>query len=1108
MKRKIISLLSFIVALFMCTCIIHTCVLPARAEEEKEDIQLPSPPTFPIDIEEESTWHIYEEKSLSELVQEDDIKLLRREAVNRTKEITFTVSSLPSVNEAVSYFWNNAAFVQTGKPKEGDYLYWQTDGATASISDHVFTGYQIYTFTPEYYTDAEQEAAVDDAVNDLIDELGIRYKTDYLKVKAVYDWIVGNIRLLEASEDDNLSKTAYSALIEKTADSQGFAVLFYRMMMELGMDTRVIRGKTPEDAPWFWNIVKIGDVYYYTDLAMAKYSGNSEGWFLNGAEDFIGHTADAYYRTLQFTVEYEGALTSYVPQEDDLVTEDVCQGVFLDTRAIRIDENQTYQMKAQVLPEPSVKPVFWSSSDESVVTVDASGLLTGISEGTAYVYASVGEGAKAARCKVTVEKVYPDSGMAYAVLVATDEVTRWGDLVFLRSKNNYEPSTYDEVVDIWGNTYKGVVLAKGATIEGSRCSYNITLRPWSDYNAAILRIYVADRQIIHPQVLNGWFYNLSRLEEFYGAGFDLSCCSAANQMFGDCSSLEKVDFRGMYTPGLKGFSSWFNNCYSLKELDFTPLDTSSLQSMWKMLELCTGLTKLDISTFDTSGVKSMSRAFFGCRSLEEVKLGPGFTNWIDDAYLPAGLWTNGEITKTETELYEEYPLHAAEWAGTWTKVHDDIPVTDVVLNKSELILEEGESERLSVTISPEDATDRTIKWSSTNESVATVDQDGIVTAVKEGTAVIEAWSESAQIGSLCQVIVKKKTIRVEGITMLSPDYTICSFETVQLVAEIIPLNAADRSVTWSSSNPDIAAVNDDGLVMGKKPGVALITAKTNDGGYTCTCTITVSGMLPGFVEITLNKNKAELATGSSLQLKAQIEPLWTDQSVTWTSTDPAIVSVDSNGKVTANRYGTAVVSATSVEDTGAMATCLIQTRFYDVNDSSQYYYKPVYWAADNNITGGYDGVYFGPQRDCTRRELCIFLWRLSNKPAVSGTLPYTDTAKYSTSSDTYKAILWCYKNGIVKGYNDNTFRPDNSVTRKDTMIMLYRLNGKPNVAGTMNFTDCKGKYNKQSDTYKAIIWGTQKGITKGYSDGTFRPDDKCLREHIVTFIYRYDQKFN
>jgi hypothetical protein len=252
-----------------------------------------------------------------------------------------------------------------------------------------------------------------------------------------------------------------------------------------------------------------------------------------------------------------------------------------------------------------------------------------------------------------------------------------------------------------------------------------------------------------------------------------------------------------------------------------------------------------------------------------------------------------------------------------------------------------------------------------------------------------------------------------------------------------------------------------------------------------------------------------MATQETLQLKAAVLPAEADQSVTWTSSDENIARVDSAGKVTALRYGTVTITAASKADHSLTASCTIQTRFYDVNDTGKYYYKPVYWAADSGITTGYDRVYFGPQQNCTRRELSIFLWRLAGKPEASGTLPFSDTGKYTETTDTYKAILWCYTNGIVKGYSDGTFRPDNAIVRKDTMIMLYRLAGKPSVSGTLKFPDARALgYGPETDTYKSIVWGTQNGITNGYADGSFKPNTNCLREHIVTFVYRYDQKFN
>ncbi len=115
--------------------------------------------------------------------------------------------------------------------------------------------------------------------------------------------------------------------------------------------------------------------------------------------------------------------------------------------------------------------------------------------------------------------------------------------------------------------------------------------------------------------------------------------------------------------------------------------------------------------------------------------------------------------------------------------------------------------------------------------------------------------------------------------------------------------------------------------------------------------------------------------------------------------------------------------------------------------------------------------------------------------------------KYAPSSAANKAVAWAYKEGIVKGYADGGIHPDSSIIRKDVMIMLYRMAGKPAVSGTLKFTDCQS-FNKNSDTYKAILWGSQNKITNGYSSGPYKGQFgcnlNCLREQIVTFLYRYN----
>ena len=187
-----------------------------------------------------------------------------------------------------------------------------------------------------------------------------------------------------------------------------------------------------------------------------------------------------------------------------------------------------------------------------------------------------------------------------------------------------------------------------------------------------------------------------------------------------------------------------------------------------------------------------------------------------------------------------------------------------------------------------------------------------------------------------------------------------------------------------------------------------------------------------------------------------------------------------------------------------VASAAENTGFKDVQDDSQYYYAPVYWAAENGITKGYSDNTFGIGKECERREMMIFLWRMAGCPSskTDPTKEFKDMGAYGSSTDTYKAVGWGVENDIIKGYPDGTFRPKDPVARKDTLIMLYRIAGRPEVKGTITYSDVPYTEAKTPDTYHAILWAQQEEITKGYADKTFRPLESCLREQIVTFIYR------
>ncbi len=265
--------------------------------------------------------------------------------------------------------------------------------------------------------------------------------------------------------------------------------------------------------------------------------------------------------------------------------------------------------------------------------------------------------------------------------------------------------------------------------------------------------------------------------------------------------------------------------------------------------------------------------------------------------------------------------------------------------------------------------------------------------------------------------------------------------------------------------------------------------------------------------IILSTSSLTLPTGQGMQLVYRVVPSEFSGSVSWTSSNPKVAAVDTNGYITALTYGKAVISAEVKSGNSAYKkTCVVQTRYYDVADSSKYYFTPVYWAADHSITNGYGNVYFGTDENCTREQMITFLWRQVGKPSSKLKIaPFADMDDSNVYY--YKAVLWAYEKGITKGYSSGEyagmFGIGLPVTREDTVTFIYRMAGTPAVSdadlNTYSFPDAEsGKYYR-----KPITWAAKNGITKGYSSGEyaglFGVGLNVLRQDIVTFLYRYSR---
>ena len=266
-------------------------------------------------------------------------------------------------------------------------------------------------------------------------------------------------------------------------------------------------------------------------------------------------------------------------------------------------------------------------------------------------------------------------------------------------------------------------------------------------------------------------------------------------------------------------------------------------------------------------------------------------------------------------------------ATCWVNV-TDIKVTSITLNKTTLNIKTGATEQLTAKVQPTDATNSKVTWSSNDKDVAEVDQTGMITAKKEGSAVITV---KAQDGSgktaTCQVTVNPSVVLVNKITINPSSKSLAIGKTVTLSPTVAPSNATDKGVTWKSSNSKVAKVDEkSGVVTAVAAGTAIITATAaDDSGVKATCKITVTNPVVKVTKVTLNKTTASVVKGKTLTLKATVTPTnATNKNVTWKSSNSKVAKVDEkSGVVTAVAAGTATITCTAADGSGKSATCKI-----------------------------------------------------------------------------------------------------------------------------------------------------------------------------------------
>lgn len=249
------------------------------------------------------------------------------------------------------------------------------------------------------------------------------------------------------------------------------------------------------------------------------------------------------------------------------------------------------------------------------------------------------------------------------------------------------------------------------------------------------------------------------------------------------------------------------------------------------------------------------------------------------------------------------------------------PITSIKLSGSEATLEPGHTKTVTATVGPSNATSKSLVWSSSNSSVATVSK-GVITAVGKGTCIITCRSKFYSNISVSYKVTVKQTVTavsMESAVKLNEN------STKRLTAKAVPNTASNARLSFKSSNASVAAVSSDGVITAKSKGSCVITAAATDGsGKSAKCKVTV---VRPVTNVKLNAHTISWNVGKKAHFRPTVTPTTASNvNVKYTSSNTKVATVDSNGLLTAVGKGTCTVTCTATDGSGKKDTCKVTVK--------------------------------------------------------------------------------------------------------------------------------------------------------------------------------------
>ncbi len=386
------------------------------------------------------------------------------------------------------------------------------------------------------------------------------------------------------------------------------------------------------------------------------------------------------------------------------------------------------------------------------------------------------------------------------------------------------------------------------------------------------------------------------------------------------------------------------------------------------------------------------------------------------------------------------------------------------------------------------------------------------------TVVITANSGNYSTVAPCVV-----TIPVASVTIAGGDFTLKEGDAKKLAATVAPVNATDKTVTWTSSDAAVATVDASGTVKAVKAGTATITATA--GGKSATVKVTVTGEEPVVpvqsVSISgsgVSNGKATISVGANLNLTATVSPSnATVGAVYWSSSDTSVATVDGSGRVSAKAEGVTAITVTA----GGRSQAIILTvtaapRFADVPFDHQFY-ADIEWLAASGITNGDGSGNYSPWANVNRGQMAAFMYRMAVKRGNALAATYKPSAAdYNRFPDVgrdtqfSKEILWAASVGLTNGDGSGGFSPYADCNRAQMSAFLQRFARLHGDALAGSYKPSAADYNRFPDVGRdhhfanSILWAASVGLTNGDGSGGFSPYADCNRAQMAAFLHRLD----